>query len=113
MTWLTRIEEWFKGTFTNAEKDIVVAFEAGIKSVEQNGGKVLTDAAAAAVKAAEANGGTGKEKAFAAAAAVMAVLMAEGIPVLLNAVNIAIEMAVAEMNKDRNVSNVSIAATVA
>lgn len=66
-------------------------------SIEANGGQVLRDAAKAAVETAEATGGSGEDKAKAALASVIAVLEAEGIPVVIAAVKGAIEAAVANL----------------
>lgn len=76
-------------------------FSAAAKVVYENGGKVLTDAAMEAVKAAEKSGGKGEAKFAAALASVVAVLQAEGIPVVMNAVRIAVEAAVAKMNSSK------------
>jgi len=66
-------------------------------SIAENGGAVLVQAATDAVAAAEAKGGTGAEKLAAAQAAVVADLTSKGIPVVLNAINGAIEAAVAKL----------------
>lgn len=72
-------------------------FDAVAQAIEMNGGKVLRDAAMAAVAAAETTGGSGEDKAKAAFASVVAVLEAEGLPVVINAIKGAIEAAVAQM----------------
>lgn len=66
-------------------------------SIEMNGGQVLRDAAKAEVDAAEAAGGLGDDKQKAVLASVIAVLEAEGIPVVIAAVKGAIEAAVANL----------------
>lgn len=76
--------------------DIAVGVSFLAHSIEQNGGAVLMSAAAAGVAAAESTGGNGKDKFAAAQAAVISALETAGIPVVLNAVNGAIEAAVAQ-----------------
>lgn len=72
-------------------------YKAAINSVEASGGQVLKDAATSAVTAAEAAGGTGNEKFTAAFNAVEAELKTAGVAVVVNAINIAIESAVAAL----------------
>lgn len=92
-----------KSMFTSTEHVFVVFASSLIHSMASNGGQVLIDAATAAVIAAEAGGGTGQDKLNAAIAAVVASLKAKGIPVVMNAVNGAIEAAVADMNAQKAV----------
>lgn len=73
--------------------------------IAKAGGTILTDAATAEVAAAEQaaaeSGGdlkTGEQKFVAAQAGVVKTLTTQGIPVVMNAVNGAIEMAVANLN---------------
>jgi hypothetical protein len=82
--------------FHDGIADILSGLNALASSIAKNGGAVLIAAAAAAVAAAEAEGGTGSEKFKAAQAAVVATLTAKGIVVVMNAVNGAIEAAVAQ-----------------
>jgi Bacteriophage holin of superfamily 6 (Holin_LLH) len=70
------------------------------KTIAENGGPLLAQAAMDGVLAAEQKGGTGSEKLAAAQAAVIADLTAKGIPIVMNAVNGAIEAAVAKMKAD-------------
>lgn len=92
---LSHIESFFEGV-----EAIVLAFTSSLAhAIAENGGKVLVDAATAAVAAAEATGGSGKDKLAGAVASVVAVLEREGIPVAMNAVNGAIEAAVASLAK--------------
>lgn len=63
------------------------------------GGDALIEAAKAAVAAAEAKGGTGEEKFIAAKKAVVKALQKQGLPIVMNAVNLAIEAAVAALAK--------------
>lgn len=65
----------------------------------QAGGDALIDAAKSAVAAAEAKGGTGEEKFIAAKKAVVKSLQKQGIPLVYNAINLAIEAAVAALAK--------------
>lgn len=67
------------------------------KTIAENGGPVLAQAALDAVMAAEQAGGGAAEKLAAAQAAVVSDLTSKGIPVVMNAVNGAIEAAVAQM----------------
>lgn len=64
-------------------------------SIAKNGGPVLVQAATNAVAAAEQPGLTSDQKKAAAVAAVVSTLKTQGIPVVMNAVNGAIESAVA------------------
>lgn len=93
-----------KKTVQNFFHKTVNSLEAGLlalaKSIADNGGDVLIAAALAAVTAAETTGGKGEDKFKAAQAAVIASLRAKGIPVVKNAVNGAIEAAVASMKSD-------------
>lgn len=86
-----------KNLFTSAEHVFIAFASSLIHSIAANGGQVLVDAAVAAVAAAEAAGGTGAEKLASAQAAVIATLKAAGVTVVTNAVNGAIEAAVAEL----------------
>ena len=74
---------------------------AGAEVIEANGGKVLIAAALEAVAAAEKAGGNGGDKFKVAKDTVIARLEAASIPIVLNAVHLAIENAVAEMNKSK------------
>lgn len=65
-------------------------------SIATNGGAVLVQAAEDGVAAAEQPGLTGDQKKAAAVSAVIATLTSKGIPVVMNAVNGAIEAAVAK-----------------
>jgi hypothetical protein len=66
-------------------------------SIARNGGPVLLEIAQAAVLAAETTGGSGSDKLKAAQEAVVAGLKAKEIPIVMNAVNGAIEAAVAAL----------------
>lgn len=93
MSFWTEVEAWF--TKVGGE---VASFVSNLaQTIAKNGGPVLVQAAIAAVAAAEATGKTGAEKKADAVAAVTSVLKTQGIPVVLNAVNSAIEAAVANL----------------
>ena len=97
MSLLKRIEQDLEGLFTDAEKAVVAFADSLLSSIEKNGGSVLMSAATGAVAAAEARGGTSAEKLAAAQAAVAKVLDSQGVPLVNNAVNGAIEAAVAAL----------------
>lgn len=82
--------------FHDGVADILAGLNALANSIAKNGGAVLLTAAASAVAAAEAQGGTGEQKFKAAQSAVIATLTAQGVAVVTNAVNGAIEAAVAQ-----------------
>lgn len=82
---------------TGVGKAVLAFIEAAAGSIAANGGQVLIDAATGAVSAAEAAGGTAAQKLAAAQASVVSTLEGQGIPVVQNAVNVAIEAAVASM----------------
>jgi len=71
-----------------------------LNDIEKSGGQVLRDAAIEAVKAAEDAGGSGKEKFDAAVASVVATLTTQGIPIVIHAINGAIEAAVAQLKAE-------------
>lgn len=88
---LSHIESFFEGI-----GEAILSFTNNLAhSIAQNGGQVLVSAAVAAVQAAEHAGGDGKTKLASAVAAVVSTLETQGIPVVMNAVNGAIEAAVA------------------
>lgn len=89
--------------------DVLAAVEAFATVVAQNGGSVLVQAATDAVAAAETAGGTAATKLAAAQAAVIADLTSKGIPVVQNAVNAAIEAAVAQMKANQGNASSSAA----
>lgn len=104
MTWATRIADWLEGVFTDAEKDVIAGLAAGIKQIEENGGPPLLEMAKDEVAAAEAAilaPDSGYQKFLMAQAAILAKFAAEEIIVSKNAVNFAIEAAVAEMNSHK------------
>lgn len=72
-------------------------FGAAVHAVEAGGGELLVTLATSAVAAAEATPGGGSAKFDAAKASVLAGLSSAGVPILKNAVHIAIETAVANL----------------
>jgi hypothetical protein len=91
------IENSVKSLFTEAESEAMVFLDALAASIEANGGAVLRAAAVNAVAAAEAVGGSATVKLAAATTSIIATLTSQGIPVVENAVNGAIEAAVAAL----------------
>lgn len=92
---LSQIGNWIAKGFHN----VAAEFDALFDSIYKNGGAVLMAAAAAAVQAAETEGGTSDEKKAAAVAAIIKVLKEQGIPVVMNAINGAIEAEVAKLTQ--------------
>ena len=96
-TFFQGVEQGIGEFFAGVGRILSNFFGALAQSVASNGGKVLIDAATAAVAAAEATGGDASAKLAAAQGAIVATLRAEGIPVVMNAVNGAIEAALANL----------------
>lgn len=82
-------------------EDVLDALKPIAKQIARSGGMALIAAAQAAVQAAEAAGGSGRDKFDAAQKAVVASLEAQSLPIVLNAVNAAIESAVAAMKENQ------------
>src|SRR4051812_46413286 len=97
MSWLKTLQNGWHFIVNESEKEALVFYHAVISSAEANGGKLLRDAATAAVSAAEVTGGSGQDKFNAALASVVSTLSTAGIPIVKNAVNGAIEAAVANL----------------
>ena len=95
-----KISEYLKSFFTEAEKIALTFLSAAAKSIASSGGALLTSAALVAVKAAQESGGTNDEKFQAAFDAVKDTLASEGIIAGTNAINVAIEAAVAQLKED-------------
>lgn len=97
MSWFSNeiasVEAWF----SSEEKVVLDFLEGAAKIIVANGGPVLINAAVAAVTAAETTGGTGDQKLQAATGAVVSTLKSQGLPVVQNAINAAIEGAVANL----------------
>jgi hypothetical protein len=85
--------------FGRVGRGIWAFLSAGAEVIAENGGKLLMQSALEAVVAAEAAGGNGGDKFKVAKDTVIAKLRVAGIPIVLNAVHLAIENAVAEMNR--------------
>ncbi len=90
------VTEWFE----NIGEDILDFVAPLAKEIAKNGGKLLLEVAREAVLLAEATGGSGRDKFEAAQAHIKTALEARGIPVVLNAVNGAIEAAVARLHNE-------------
>ena len=90
---------WLKigKVFSKVEEHAAIFADSVVRSIAENGGPVLIAAAIAAVKAAEAQGGSGKDKLLVAQATIIGALKTAGIPIVMNAVNAAIEAAVANL----------------
>lgn len=73
-------------------------FLAAIHNVEASGGEILRQGASDAVNAAENAGGTAEDKFKAAYNSVVATLKANGLPLVENAIKLAIEAAVANLS---------------
>lgn len=100
MSLFTKIVAPLKAMFSGLGRSFGAFFQSLAESIAANGGPILLSAAMAAVAAAESKGGTGKEKLKYAQDAVEATLTQRGIPIAWNAVNGALEAAVAEYNKN-------------
>ena len=102
MSWLGNLWKHVKDDvspfFSEAEKEASSFLEAAAHSLIANGGAVLIGAAKDAVVAAETTGGTNEQKKDAAVTAVVSSLKTNGLPVVMNAVNFAVEAAVAQKN---------------
>lgn len=99
MSFFSKLGGWIVAFVSKFGTGILAFVQAGAKSIAENGGDLLVSAARDAVLAAEKAGGNGDDKAVAAEKAVIGALVSKGVPIVLNAVRIAIENAVAEMNK--------------
>lgn len=86
---------WFRAGLA----DILDAIEPLAKQIADSGGKLLLQIAFEAVIAAEQAGGSGQDKFNAAQKAVISGLKARGLPIVLNAINGSIEIAVARMKE--------------
>jgi hypothetical protein len=94
--------KWIKSLFAKifiarTEALLIATAEAVVTTLVKNGGPVLVQIARDAVAAAEAAGGSGESKKAAAVATVIAGLKTRGIPVVQNAVQLAVESAVAQI----------------
>ncbi|MGE3541456.1 MAG: hypothetical protein AB7N91_28990 [Candidatus Tectimicrobiota bacterium] len=78
---------------------------AGAQAILSGGRQVLKDAAMAAVRSQEQEGGTGGEKRDRAFDAVKGTLLNAGVPVVVNAIYLAIEAAVANLRAEQAKAN--------
>jgi len=85
---------WFRAGLN----DILEALEPLARQLAKSGGQVLITAAWIAVQTVEKTGGTGDEKLNLARKMVVKHLQDNGLPIVMNAINGAIEMAVARLN---------------
>lgn len=97
MSFFSDLGDQLKSLVEEALSFVESFFSAAIKAVAENGGPLLVSLAEAGVAAAEAAGGSGSDKAKAAFDSIVAGLQAQGVPVVINAVNIALETAVAKL----------------
>lgn len=77
----------------------ITFFHAAIYSVEQSGGQFLRDAATQAAQAFENENLSNEEKFSGAYKSVVGQLEAQAIPIVINAIRIAIETAVANLKQ--------------
>ena len=89
----------FLRSFRAKRDDIIDALAPLAGQIAKAGGNVLLEAAMLAVTTAEAAGGTGEEKFVAAKKIAVKTLQQKGIPIIMNAINGAIEAAVAAIKK--------------
>jgi hypothetical protein len=89
----TKFTTWLRGI----GEDVMDFLEPIAQEIAKSGGIVLVQIAQEAVLAAEAAGGSGSDKFNAARKTVENGLKAQGIPIVINAINAAIEAAVAKM----------------
>lgn len=87
--------EWLE----NIGEDVMDFIKPLAKEIAKSGGKMLLEIAKEAVLAAEASGGSGGDKFKAAQSTIIAQLNEKGIPIVTNAINGAIEAAVASMKE--------------
>ncbi len=100
-----KIKEVAADILDELEQLTIVFISSLAATIIKGGGSVLIDAARDAVKQAQETGGSPSEKLEAAKASVISTLEAKGIPVIMNAVNGAIEAAVAQLKDDGKEAN--------
>jgi hypothetical protein len=100
---------WLESFFSSILSKVTDFLSNVAHSIAVNGGPVLVELATAAVAAAEAQGGSGQDKFNAAVKAVTSGLTAQGVPVVLNAVNAAIEAAVANLQASQTATSTTTA----
>ncbi len=104
MKWLNDAWETFLEFLAKIGGAILSFVSPLAHAIAVNGGIVLAQAAEEAVLAAETAGGDSSTKLAAARAAVISTLESKGIPVVLNAINGAIEAAVAKLKANQATS---------
>lgn len=92
---LKEIAEWFE----EIGESILDGLKPLARQIAKNGGTMLLEAATQAVIAAEQSGGSGRDKFDAAKGSVIATLQASSLPIVMNAVHGAIEIAVAALKE--------------
>lgn len=86
---------------SDAEKIVVDFATNALHQIEQNGGPILVDAAMRAVIQAEAAGGSSEDKFLVAVRSVENALVTKGLPVVQNAIRLAVETAVANLQDNQ------------
>lgn len=94
------IVERVEGLIQEAKEDITLFFETAVESIAANGGSVLMGLVTDATAAAETTGASGPTKLAAVQTAVAEALVARGLPVVWNAINLAIHAVVAHMQAE-------------
>jgi len=89
------VTDWFE----SIGEDIMDFVKPLAKEIASSGGKVLLATALEAVKIAEGTGGSGPDKFKAAQNYIVEALKSQGLPIVINAINGAIEAAVASLKK--------------
>lgn len=100
MSFLDTLKAEIEQIFNTVTAFLGTFFNAAVQAVAAGGGQLLVQSAINAVTAAETAGGSGSDKFNAAKSAVIADLTAKGIPVITNAIHLAIEAAVANVKQD-------------
>lgn len=99
MSMFSDIWDDISGFFDDSEKEVVLFFEAIIANIAGASGKLFLDIVANAVKDAATITGPGDVKFSSARASIVDTLEKEGLPIVYNAINAAIEAAVANLKK--------------
>lgn len=87
----------FLRSFRSTRDDVIDALTPLAVQIAKSGGQILLEAALSAVRTAEQTGGSGEEKFKAAKKIVVKNLQDKGLPLVTNAINGAIESAVASL----------------
>lgn len=105
MSWFSNEIHAVEAWFSSEEKVILNFLEGAAKQIVNAGGPILINAAIAAVTAAETAGGSGADKFKAAVTATENVIKTQGIPMVSNAIAIAVEGAVANLKVQADLLN--------